>query len=168
VRRHEGGFTLAEVLVAAVIVTSGLAGITAMLQLSAYSVREGRYRSVAIFLAEERAEQIRGVTWGAGGDCLGVSPSPAMPPVASTCPGAGADHVPFPDERAGTLGAPFEPFTRTVRVQTCASPGTCSVASPDLRLVTIAISYGSTSGIGGSVGGGFQTITLRGLVAKRF
>jgi prepilin-type N-terminal cleavage/methylation domain-containing protein len=159
VRQRERGFTLTEVLVAAGIVTIGLAGITAMLQLSAASGSEGRHRSAAIFLAEERADQFRGTTWDAAvGDCLGVSPSVALPPATSTCPGAGADHVSFPDERAGTLRAPFELFTRTVRVQPCVSVETCPVASSDLRLVTIAIGYGR---------GGLQTLTLRGLVARR-
>ncbi len=156
--RPEKGFTLAEVLVAAAIVTIGLAGVTAMLQLAVASSRDGRQRSAAIFLADERAEQVRGATWDAGGDCLGVSSSVALPPVTSTCHEAGADHVPFPDDRAGTLRAPFEEFTRTVRVQPCASLETCPVASHDLRLITITIGHGPAE---------LPILTLRALVARR-
>ena len=154
----EKGFTLAEVLVAAAIVTIGLAGVTAMLQLAVASSRDGRQRSAAIFLADERVEQVRGSTWDAAGDCLGVSPSGTLPPLTSTCHEAGADHVSFPDDRAGTLRAPFEEFTRTVRVEPCAGLETCPVASQDLRLVTIAIGHGPAE---------LPILTLRALVAKR-
>lgn len=143
---------------AAAIITVGLGGITAMLQLAAASGREGRQRSVAIFLATERAELLRGTSWNAAGDCLGVSPSMALPPVTSTCPEVGADHVSFPDEGTGALPPPFEAFTRTVRVQPCASRETCPVASPDLRLVTIAIGHGPV---------GLPILTLCELIAKR-
>jgi prepilin-type N-terminal cleavage/methylation domain-containing protein len=156
--RPERGFTLAEVLVAAAIVTTGLAGVTAMLQLAVASSRDGRQRSAAIFLADERAEQVRGSTWNAAADCLGVSPSGALPPVTSTCHQAGADHVSFPDDRTGALRAPFEEFTRTVRVEPCASLETCPAASLDLRLVTIAIGHGPSE---------LPILTLRALVAKR-
>lgn len=157
-RRSPRGFTLAEVLVAITIVTVGLGGITAMLQLAAASRGEGSHRTVAIFLADERAEHLRGVIWNAADDCLGVSPSVALPPVTSTCPEAGVDHVSFPDEDAGALRAPFETFTRIVRVQACASLATCPVVSPDLRLVSIAIGRGPLD---------LQILTLRGLIAKR-
>ncbi|MGH7332955.1 MAG: type IV pilus modification PilV family protein [Candidatus Rokuibacteriota bacterium] len=156
--RREWGFTLAEVLVAATIVTIGLAGIASMLQLAATSSREGRHRSAATFLANERVEQLHGTTWDTAADCLGVSPSASLPPVTSMCSEASADPVSFPDERAGTLRVPFEAFSRTVRVQPCASLETCPVASHDLRLVTIAIGHGQ---------GGVPILTLRGLVAKR-
>jgi hypothetical protein len=157
-KRPAPGFTLAEVLVAGAIVMVGLAGITAMLQLAAGSSRDGRQRSAAIFLADERAEQVRGTAWNAAGDCLGVSPAATLPPVTSTCPAAGAAHVSFPDERAGALPVPFDAFTRTVRIQPCASPETCPVSCADLRLVTIAIARGD---------GKQQILTVHGLVAKR-
>ena len=162
-----GGFSLAEVLVAAALLTSGLAGITAMLQLSAYGARVGRQLSAAVFLAEERAEQVRGTTWAVGGDCLGLSPSLGLPPRTSTCPEIAGDVISFPDEGIGDLPAPFERFTRTVRVQACTPAGVCPVPTPDLRLVTVTVGYAAASGIGGSGSDATQVITLTGLQAKR-
>jgi prepilin-type N-terminal cleavage/methylation domain-containing protein len=143
------GFTLVEVLVAAAVITVGFAGLTGMLALSSYGVREGRYRSVAVGLADERAEQIAAVRWDTSGDCLGVSPTSAHPPVTAECPGRGAGYAPLPDEVVGSLPPPFEEFARTARVESCAAPAACPVLSPDLRLVTVVVSYPATSALGG-------------------
>jgi prepilin-type N-terminal cleavage/methylation domain-containing protein len=161
------GFTLVEVLVASAVLTVGFAGLASMLALSSYGVREGRYRSVAVALADARAEQITAALWDASGDCLGLSASSALPPVTVACPGHGAGHAPFPDELAGTLPPPFDQFARAVRVQSCAAPGACPVATPDLRRVTVVVSYTPISALGGRLAGLHQSVAVSRLVGRK-
>lgn len=163
---RDRGFSLVEVLVAAAVIAVGFAGLAGTLALSSYVVREGRYHSVAVALADERAEQIRAARWDGIGDCLGLSPSPAFPPVTDECPGHGTGFPPFPDERAGALPPPFEQFSRAARVLSCAA-GACPVISPDLRLVTVAVSYTPTSGLGGNLSGADQSVMVSLLVGRR-
>ncbi len=160
-----GGFTLVEVLVAAAVIAVGFAGLAGMLALSSYGVREGRYRSVAVGLAAERVEQIAAARWDASGDCLGLSPSSALPPVTTGCPGRGTGYAPFPDEVAGSLPPPFEHFARAVRVQSCAAAA-CPVVTPDLRLVTVVVSYAATSALGGRTGVD-QSVAISRLVGRK-
>jgi prepilin-type N-terminal cleavage/methylation domain-containing protein len=137
--RREHGFSLVELLVASTVVAVGFAGLSGMLALSSYAVREGRYRSAAVFLADERAEMVRAARWDGTSDCLGLSASAAAPPVTGDCPGQGTGFVPFPDEPAGTLPPPFEQFSREARVLACIA-AVCPIASADLRLVTVTVS----------------------------
>jgi prepilin-type N-terminal cleavage/methylation domain-containing protein len=162
---RERGFTLVEVLVASTVIAVGFAGLASMVALSSYAVREGRYRSVAVALADERAEQIRAARWDGTGDCLGLSPAPAFPPVTDECPGRGAGFPPFPDEPVGALPPPFEQFSRAARVLTCTA-GLCPVTSPDLRLVAVTVSYRPTSGLGGNLSGAHQSIMVSRLVGR--
>jgi prepilin-type N-terminal cleavage/methylation domain-containing protein len=165
--RRPLGFTIVEVIVAAAILTVGLAGVTAMLRLAGHGTREGRQLTLAIVLAEERAEQVGAARWdSAVGDCLGLSPSPDRPPITSTCSGAEAGHVPFPDEPAGTLRTPFEQFARTVRVRACEIPESCPAASADLRLAAVAVSYPPVPGTG-APDGRPRIVTLHSLIARR-
>jgi prepilin-type N-terminal cleavage/methylation domain-containing protein len=166
VTTRDRGFSLVEVLVASTIIAVGFAGLAGMVALSSYAVREGRYRSVAVALADERAEQMHAVRWDGTGDCLGLSPSPAFPPVTDDCPGQGAGFPPFPDEGVGDLAPPFEQFARAARVLTCTS-GICPVISADLRLVTVTVSYAPTSGLGGNASGADQAIMISRLVGRR-
>lgn len=161
------GFTLVEVLIAAAVIAVGFAGLAGMLALSSYGVREGRHRSVAVGLADERAEQLAAARWDGSGDCLGLSPSSALPPVTAECPGHGAGYAPFPDELAGTLPPPFEAFARAVRVQSCAAAGACPVGSSELRLITAVVSYTPTSALGGALPGVHQSVAVSRLVGRK-
>jgi hypothetical protein len=160
------GFGLVEVLVAAAVIAVGFAGLGSALALSSASVRDGRHRSVAVALAAERSEQLRAAQWDAGGDCLGLSPAPSLPPLTDGCPGRGAGFSPFPDERAGALPPPFEQFSRVARVVSCAAAA-CPIASPDLRLVTVGVSYPALPGSGGAPGVE-QSVAVSRLVGRRW
>jgi prepilin-type N-terminal cleavage/methylation domain-containing protein len=58
-RGDQGGFTLPEVLVAAVIVTVGLTAIAGGFQYALSGVEIGKKQSTAVFLAEQKLEQIK-------------------------------------------------------------------------------------------------------------
>ncbi len=75
--RNERGFTAAEILIAAVIVTVAFVALARIVPLAGYAVQEGNQLSTATFLADQRLEQIRGVPWTSvpANDCLGISVS---------------------------------------------------------------------------------------------
>lgn len=56
---NERGVTLAEILVAAVIVTVGLIAIAGGFQYALSGVEVGKKQSTAVFLAEQKLEQIK-------------------------------------------------------------------------------------------------------------
>jgi len=57
----QGGFTLAEVLVATFIIVVGLVAVATGFQFATAGVATGRGETVAIFLAEQRVEQLKNV-----------------------------------------------------------------------------------------------------------
>jgi len=59
--RDERGFTLAEVLVATVVIAIGLVAIVQGLSYATQGMETGRQQTTAIFLAEQRAEFIRSI-----------------------------------------------------------------------------------------------------------
>src|SRR5688572_32005011 len=82
----ERGLTLAEILVATVVISIGLVGLAVVIPLSSYGVHEGNAMSTATFLAEQRLEEVRNASWTttpAANDCLGVGPAAA--PTSTTC-----------------------------------------------------------------------------------
>lgn len=58
-RRSEGGISLPEVLVASGIVAVGLVAMLAGFQVATGGVTFGRHHSMAVFLAEQRLEQLK-------------------------------------------------------------------------------------------------------------
>ena len=56
---NERGFSLAEILVAAVIITVGLTAIAGGFQYALSGVELGKKQSTAVFLAEQKIEQIK-------------------------------------------------------------------------------------------------------------
>ena len=55
----ERGMTVAEVLIAVVIIGVGLVALSSAIPLAAYGIQEGNQLSTATFLANQRLEQIR-------------------------------------------------------------------------------------------------------------
>ena len=73
----ERGMTVAEVLIAVVIIGVGLVALSSAIPLAAYGIQEGNQLSTATFLANQRLEQIRNAAWQA------ARPAPAVPAVAA-------------------------------------------------------------------------------------
>jgi prepilin-type N-terminal cleavage/methylation domain-containing protein len=55
------GFTLVEVLIAGAIITVGLTAVAAGFQHALNAVEAGRHQTTALFLAEQRLEQVKAV-----------------------------------------------------------------------------------------------------------
>lgn len=164
---NERGFTLAEILVAMVIISIGLVGIAVVVPVASYGVQEGNQLSTATFLAEQRIEQARNKVWTASPttDCLGVGTPPAIA-AGFTCPApaAAAGAVTFPNE---TPVAGFTGYNRTTSITDC-STTTCAelVNAAGLRQITVSVSY--TQAIsGGAQAVRTKTVTVEWLVAQR-
>lgn len=150
--RDERGFTVAEVLLAAVIVTVALVALANVVPLASYGIQEGNQLSTATFLADQKLEQIRGLPWTStpANDCLGVSilgvGAPRVPLSASCTLGAttviaGGALTWEADEAAGTITG-FPAYSRNVRVTNCGlGPGCTGVTDDLMRLVTVTVTY---------------------------
>src|SRR5207245_9563011 len=82
------GFPLAEVLVAAVIITLALVALASVVPIAGYAVQDGNQMSTATFLAEQQLEQPR-TCRGSGRRRTVVSAPPPRPPRLRRSPGAG-------------------------------------------------------------------------------
>ncbi len=172
----ERGMTLAEVLVALVIISIGLVGLASVMPISSYGIQEGNQMSTATFLAEQRLEQLKAAQWTTNGtpvDCLGSSGnntsncsfSGGNPPSNfSNCGGAN-----FNDETPSSnpLPTPYTNYTRQARIQPCDAAGSgCGVSDASIRLVTVRVSYTPLQGIGG-VATAQKFVDLSMLIAQR-
>src|SRR5713226_5653968 len=137
------GMSLAEILVACVIIAIGLVGLLSAVPTASYSMQEGQQLSTATFLANQRLEEVRSAQWTTAPACpgppnpdtLGFSASASVAP-ASTCGGA----TTFPDE--SPMPAPYPGYPRTVGITDCAvAPGCGGIVDAQLRQVTVTVSY---------------------------
>jgi prepilin-type N-terminal cleavage/methylation domain-containing protein len=152
------GMTLAEILVAIAIIGVGLAALAAAIPLSGYGIQEGSQLTTATFLASERLEQVRNVTWTAtpAVDNLGVSSGSSAPQSGGT--------TTFPDE--SPVAAPYTGYTRTVRITDCGSGGGCAgITDANLRQVTVTVTYRPLTGVGQSPATKSAALTM--LLSKR-
>jgi Tfp pilus assembly protein PilV len=156
VAADQAGMSLAEILVACVIIAIGLVGLLAVVPTASYGIQEGRQLSTATFLANQRLEQVRNSDWTSVpvNDCLGKSASSAVPPTSAACNGAAA--TTFADE--GPMAAPYGDYSRTVRITDCSAGAGCGgivYACPDqiplvscLREVTVTVGYRASTATG--------------------
>ena len=83
----EDGFSILEVLVAATIMTVAVAGLAQMFALATYANASARATTYAAVLAQQKMEQLRGLTWGFDAQGLPVTDTTtdvtAVPEVAS-------------------------------------------------------------------------------------
>ena len=61
--RAEGGFSLLEVLIAVVVLATTAAGLAGLFTIAAVSSRMARSQTLAMLLATDKLEQLRGLTW---------------------------------------------------------------------------------------------------------
>jgi len=152
--QNQRGFTVAEVLVAAVIVVVAVVALLRVVPTATYAVQEGSQLSTATFLADQKLEQIKNLPWtgtpAPGNDCLGISASATAAPTvpagatctlgATTIAAGGA--LTWEADESATAIPNFSGYSRQVRVSDCgAGAGCMTIVDPGMRLVTVTVSY---------------------------
>jgi type II secretory pathway pseudopilin PulG len=165
VASDQAGMSLAEILVACVIVSVGLVGLLSAIPTASYGIQEGRQLSTATFLANQRLEQVRNAVWTQcpAVDTLGVSAS------ATVAPSVGVALVTFPDE--SPMAAPYTDYTRTVRITDAqpADPCVGGVGGPNvgLRQIVVTVSYRPSTGTGLAAVGSTKSAIVTIMAAQR-
>jgi prepilin-type N-terminal cleavage/methylation domain-containing protein len=150
---HAGqrGFTIAEVLVAAVLITVALVALAKIVPISSYGVQDGNQLSTATLLADQKLEQIKNLPWISSptNDCLGASSplttAPKVPSGAKCKLGANpqidaGNPLPWLADESAITGVPG--YSRTVRITDCSSGGVCGgVTDSAMRLATVTVTY---------------------------
>jgi type II secretory pathway pseudopilin PulG len=166
----QAGMSLAEILIACVIIAVGLVGLLSAVPTASYGIQEGRQLSTATFLANQRLEDVSKAQWTQCPevDFLGVSAS------ATAAPTNALATVTFPDE--SPMAAPYGDYTRTVRI-TDVGPGVppwdlCPggiAAGPNygLRQVVVTVSYRAMTGTGLAAGGTTKSAIVTMLIAEQ-
>ena len=134
-RREESGFTLVELLVAVALLMIGLVAVMQWFPLGTAGVETGRRQSTAVFLAEQKIEQIK--AWGlstaanqgfltviAGGTCFtsAAPPGPCANDAFNSIPG-------YPE------------YSRTVTITACVVAPCPAPLTTTTRLVRVQIQY---------------------------
>jgi prepilin-type N-terminal cleavage/methylation domain-containing protein len=158
------GMTIAEILIAVAIIGVGLVALSSAIPLAAYGIQEGNQLSTAVFLANQRLEQVRNATWTAcpAVDNLGVSPSDTSAPQS-------AGVTTFADE--STVASPYAQYSRLVRISSVLGPATCTAGAltgtTGLRQVTVTVTYRPMTGIGMSAAGTAKSAVVTMYMAQR-
>lgn len=101
----ESGFSLVEVLAATVILTVALMSLAQLFALSTRANFTARTNSFAALLAQQKMEQLRGLTWGF--DILNL---PVSDLTTDTSTGAGVNGCPTPGAGGGGTGLSPSPW----------------------------------------------------------
>jgi len=159
------GMTLAEVLVAVVIIMIALLALLSGIPISSYGIQEGNQLTTATFLANQRLEQVKAATWTACPDLdtIGLSASATAAPVAGAV-------TTFPDENP--VAAPYTQYTRQVRITELTAPQPdCATANANgvsgLRQVTVTVTYQPMTGVGVAATGSTKSAIVTMWVAQR-
>ena len=155
------GMTLAEVLVAVVIIMIALLALLSGIPVASYGIQEGNQLTTATFLANQRLEQVKAASWTdqPAVDTVGVSAS------ATAAPVAGATTT-VPDENP--VAAPYTQYTRQVRITDCSAGAGCGgIIDAGMRQVTVTVSYQPMTGVGVSAAGSTKSAIVTMFLAKR-
>jgi Tfp pilus assembly protein PilV len=186
--KDQAGMSLAEILIACVIIGIGLVGLLSAVPTASYGIQEGRQLSTATFLANQRLEQVRNATWTWNSDsiigppwvndCVGTSASSTAAPASASCNGAAI--TTFVDE--GPIAAPYSDYSRTVRITDCSAGAGCGgtvyacndMTNPDgtivqscLREVTVTVSYRPSTATGLAAAGTTKSAIVSMLVSLK-
>ena len=174
--RGESGFTLPEVLLAAMIITVAFVTLLAVIPYSSAAVQSGSQISTATFLADQKLEEAKLVPWTAtpDNDCLGVSNgsnAPSVPGGKSCTLGAnvydGGQALPWAADQNATQITNFNGYSRHVRITDCNLGGGCTgITDSGMRQVTVSVTY--TPGFSvNSTAVTSKTITATMIIAQR-
>jgi len=170
------GFTLAEILIAAVIMGLALVGLATVVPIAGYGVQEGYNLSTATFLADQKLEQAKNLPWvsSPANDCLGTSASssaaPTVPAGGQCADGAtnitaGGAVTWLADESAVTN---FPSYARNVRITDCGTaPGCGGITDAGMRLVTVTVTYTPLNATGRTGTTGPKSISVQMVVSQR-
>lgn len=179
-RISQEGLTVAEVLIALAVMLVGALSLAALAPLSFGHIGQANFRTTAVFLAEQRLEQIKNSTWTcypSYQDQLGLSVSPTAPPTTTTALCAPpsplsitgtTSTVTFPDEGYGTIPG-YPGYRREVRIVDCGIAPGCGGAVMDraIRQATVAVFYRPMTGAGTLSDTGEDAVRVTTLVAVR-
>src|SRR3989441_2357108 len=125
------GFTIAEVLIASVIITLAFVALATVVPIAGYGVQEGYQVSTATFLADQKLEQSKNLPWvgSPANDCVGISASSTAAPTVpggSSCTNGGTNiaaggAVTGLARHASVTN--FPGYSRSVRVTDCGTGG---------------------------------------------
>jgi prepilin-type N-terminal cleavage/methylation domain-containing protein len=178
-RRADAGFTLPEVLLAALIITIAFVTLLSVIPYSSAAVQGGNQMSTATFLANQKLEEAKHIPWTASpdNDCLGYSNGNNPPTVSpgKTCTLNGVTYnpgqpLPWAVDQSATAIPNFNGYSRTVRITDCTAVNTCfpgsGIGDSAMRLVTVSVTYSpgvSTSSTAVSP----RTVRVSMLIAQR-
>jgi prepilin-type N-terminal cleavage/methylation domain-containing protein len=94
----QGGFSLIEVLVATMLLATGVLTMAGMFGLATQSNLAGRSNTYATVLAEQKLEQLRSLAWGFDVENLPVSDQSTDTTVVPESPIGGTGLTPSPDD----------------------------------------------------------------------
>ena len=175
--RGQSGFTLPEVLLAAMIITIAFVTLLAVIPYSSAAVQSGSQISTATFLADQKLEEAKLVPWTAtpDNDCLGVSNgsnAPSVPGGTSCTLGAnvynGGQALPWAADQNATQITNFNGYSRTVRIRDCNLGGGCTgITDPGMRQVTVSVTYTPGFSVDSTTAVTSKTITATMIIAQR-
>jgi hypothetical protein len=123
----EAGFSLAEVMVAACILCVGLVSLAQLFAISTRGNAAARNNTYAVLLAEQKMEQLRGLTWGfdtAGLPLSDTSTDLSAVGTQAGCPApAGGNGTGLSPSPTGTLGANTDGWVDYLNASGCVIGG---------------------------------------------
>lgn len=160
-RHDEGGLTLVEVLIALSVILIGLVSLAALVPLSFGHIGQANFRTTAVFLAQQRVEQVKNGEWTCFPgyiDAIGLSNPATSAPTVTTANCApplplavtgNTTTVTFADEAAGAI-AGYPLYRRQVRIVDCGIAPGCGggVLDNGIRQVTVSVFFSPQTGVG--------------------